>query len=366
MNNALTSDKEELIAKWLANPAAKAWLDQFQPSDVPGFLDKYYDSRQFWLTYGKNRAKDRQYWLTVDQSQAEMALFYIQQKKLWDLQVQWRAGSAVVPEVRHCADWEMLEMRIRNLDFLPPITADEVEILKEWLLDYRLCPNVYFQTPWQKYSYYVHRNKPGDIAELPSLYDYWDMRHKVVPLWRILPDSRSGKEWKYAFAARQAAYAKHQAENPSPPQQLPHHDENDRRPWLNIYGEQTNEFIKIVDDHKVLEYKLALEEHNRLEGDHDLKNAIEKLQNAQEPVPIEANEDWREGVIRTAWKYERKRLVKAVDVAFQNYEFNRSLGISYPEPDPARTEYLRKELDYVAGEILDGRELMGEPRNFDF
>ncbi|MFN8395477.1 MAG: hypothetical protein U0176_12615 [Bacteroidia bacterium] len=366
MNNVPASEKEELIAKWLANPVAKAWLDQFQPADVPGFLEKYYDARTFWITYGKKRAKDREYWLTADQSLAEMVLFYIQQKKLWDLQVQWRAGSAVVPDVRHCGDWEMLEMRIRNLDFLPPITAEEVEILKDWLLDYKLCPSVYFQTPWQKYGYYVDDNMPGDIATMPSLYDYWDMRHKIVPLWRVLPDLRSTKEWNYAYAARKVAYAKLQAENPTPPHPVPVYDENDKRPWLTIYGEHTNEFVKIVDDHKVLECKLALEQHNRMEDDHELKNAIEKLQNAQEPVSIDANDDWREGVIRAAWKYERTRLVKALDVAFQNYQFNRNLGIAYPEPDPKRTEYLRQQLEYMAEEILDGRELMGEPRNFDF
>lgn len=366
MNNETQSDKEQLIASWLANPTAKAWLDRFQSADVPNFLENYYEKRKMWLTYGKNRAKDRQYWLTIDQHQAERALFFIQQKKLWDLQIQWRAGSAVVPEARHCEDWEMLELRIRNLDFLPPITASEVEILKDWLLDFKLCRSIYHQFPWQKYSYYVRNNMPDDIASMPTFYDYWDMRHKVVPLWRVLPDLRSSKEWKYAYAARKAAFAASEAANPSPARVLPILDEEDDRPWLNIYGDHTNEFIKIVDDHVMLECKLALEEHDRHKDDHELKDAITQLQNAQVEVPIEANKDWREGIIVAAWKYERTRLVGALDVAFAKYEFNRSLGIAYPEPDPVRVAEFQRQLDMHAKEILDGRELMGEPRNFDF
>ena len=82
---------------------------------------------------------------------------------------------------------------------------------------------------------------------------------------------------------------------------------------------------------------------------------------------MEPHGDWRAAIIYAAWKYERKRLLPSLDTAYENYLFRLQMGIGFARAkEKSSREREVSEQDGWRRMILDGREALGEPRNFDF
>jgi hypothetical protein len=364
MKTEYSPEQRSFIEKCRSNPAIEAWLGNYHPDTVETFLAKYHENRERWLSTGDYWRKQKQEWLTIAMSRAETTLFYIQQKKLWDLQCLWRAESESVPGVQHSGDFVAMEEKIATLDFLPPITQEELELLKDWLMDRKWSRRLYPELGWQDYRFYISRGRESEMGGLPKYYGYVDERMKKVPLWKVLPDKRGPKEDHYIYHGRKAHYEathKPQAAEPEVEKKI-----MDMRPRLYEYSEETAQFAKQFDDHHVNECREAYESEGSHNQDHELKFALEELENAGEPVAMEAHPDWREAIKIAAWKFERMRLVAALDVAYENYCFRRQMGIAYAEPEKKRYGGSVTDPEGVGMEILKGREALGEPQDFNF
>lgn len=360
-----SDEQEQFIVESLSNPAIVKWLSKFSSDCTETFLADYYKQRQSWLDLGEHYRKEHHEWLTIDMQRAETALFYIQQKKLFDLQCLWRAEQEKVPGVQYSGQFCLLELKIKTLDFLPPITGEEVELLKDWLTDWKTSRSLYPEFGWQDYHSFIRNNCENDYASPPPYYQFVDERMKTVPLWKVLPDIRGKKETEYKIAAREARWAASEAGAPSYKKDT-EDEEFDHKPYLSVYGPEVEEFVKNFEDHHVNECRVAYEHKRFIRDDRDVEFALESLQNAQGPVPMIAHPNWREGLLLTAWTYERNRLVKAIDVAYENYCFRRQMGIGYAEPDQNARSRCLGDPEGEGMEILDGREALGEPRDYNF
>jgi len=56
-------------------------------------------------------------------------------KKLFNLQLQWRAELVEIPQIRICGDFLFWKKRIRDCPFIDAVTSTEVEIMKRFLVD---------------------------------------------------------------------------------------------------------------------------------------------------------------------------------------------------------------------------------------
>ncbi len=361
MEQYFSDAERQFVEQSLENPAIAAWLSNFAPETTSRFLLQYFRHRAHWLHVGAHELRRKHDWLTTYMVRAEKALFFIQQKKLFDLQCLWRAEQAEVPGVLHSAAFLDLEENIRSLDFLSPITADELQLLKDWLMDYKASQNMYPIEGWQHYDRFVHNNREQWC--LPSLYRYMNLKTNTASLWRVLPDTRGQKEEVYSRASRQARYPKKDDDRAEGEPTAP----IDPRPRLYGDDREYAKFATAFEDHRTNEYRQAYEDMRVIGDDHELDMAIETLQHAEGPVAMEAHENWSDAIIYAAWKYERKQLMACLDVAYENYCFRLQMGIGFAkEADDEPNGQQMSESESWANEILDGRELLGEPRDFDF
>jgi hypothetical protein len=133
---------------------------------------------------------------------------------------------------------------------------------------------------------------------------------------------------------------------------------------LSGYGENEDEFTRLFEDYHTVECRTAYYEDMWGE-DYTLNEAIKTLQHAKGKVKIEANDHWRDAVLQAAFSLERQELVAAIDGAYARYLFNRQLGIAPAPKDISRNDWGYLPEQYRQ-EILDGREFLGEPRDFNF
>ena len=119
---------DETLALHQANPAVQEWLRQFR-SDGSGFLDSFASGRAESLTAGRRfykqyRAEDREL-----AREGRQRLWEIQQRKLFEEQVRWRAGEPT-PATRYAkkaTKFERWGYKIKRCYWLPVITPAEVE-----------------------------------------------------------------------------------------------------------------------------------------------------------------------------------------------------------------------------------------------
>ncbi len=360
MIHEFTPEQQQFIDECLSNPAKAAWLSKFNAKSVQRFLAQYPEDKKNWLTYGKAGVEKKHYFMTQAMTRADEMIFTIQQKKLFDLQCIWRSEKATVEGMVCTADWIHLEISIKTLDIIPPITQEEIELFKEYLLDYQWSQKLYAECGWQEYDRYIRDNSESEIYSFPSYYNYVAYRSKTPALWKVLPDIRGKKEEAYLCAAAKARYEQSQTSDPRPANTEP----LDERPFLSGFSDNEVEFIKLFEDYHTAECRTAYYD-TRWEEDYSIKDAIQTLQNAQGAVKIEANADWRQAILRAAFQYERGELVAAIDGAYARYLFNRQLGIA-PAPNELSRNQWRYLPEQYRQEILDGREALGEPRDFNF
>jgi hypothetical protein len=81
-------------------------------------------------------------------------------------------------------------------------------------------------------------------------------------------------------------------------------------------------------------------------------------------IPVEANDDWRKALMAGWDKFEREQIIKCLKPAFSDYLFRQNNGIQFSRD---REDNFHSDIaNNVKEQILRGRELNGEPRDFDF
>ena len=247
---------------------------------------------------------------------AEEALREIQQKKLFDLQCQWRAEMIELKGISTTNDFEYWEMNIREAKFLSRITEGELKIYMDYLKssEYRVNWKCLY---WQNYTVIKddYQNN-GGRSLIPPWYHYHNYATQNSSLLQ-LPDIIGEKEKTYLqkFDEYRTLTLK---ENP-----LTHVPDN--RPRLMTDGSAVAGFLREFKyDNNVLEYITGLEDEMDGSGAwryyHD---ATEYLIDEREPMPIEENEDWKEAFLDVVYKYRNKRVANLLPDIYADYLTNK-------------------------------------------
>jgi hypothetical protein len=130
------------------------------------------------------------------------------------------------------------------------------------------------------------------------------------------------------------------------------------------------EFIKKFDDHETLvHYQSYLDYQN--EGDDEdedsladqVETILSHLRRENVVLPVKAHTDWREALIES-WSIHRKESIsQGIRKASENYQFHCEMGIAF-QCGKILPETV-KRVDDLKERFLNGRELAGEPRDFE-
>ena len=361
--------KEELRQ----NEKLKKLLEPAYPDSRDKFIDDYAAKKVRWLEYGPNHKE----WLEREDlkwvNDATGRLEEIQQKKLFDVQCLWRAEKIEIPELKLTEDFKYWEENVFNCPFTEPVTEQEVEYYIQYLQSLNFENEQGWFDRWQDYKEIKKAYNSEDAnRNFPDWYDFHNGR-TGLSAYLLLPDVRGEKEdfyirlWNKEFHENIAREKKKKEEEANLNKSEPAPQEvQDKRPGLSYHGKGwLTWFVTTYEDKETQEMfkKYGGERDSDSNDDEYLTNDLKLLSRADKPVPIEGWFDWKEAIHKAADRYRIEKIIDALPVAYEQYRMNVDLNIPFAEPESL------KKIDYKNGygkAVLRGRELNGEPGDFDF
>ena len=376
MANPRTSH-DEIKQDVLTNPQYDEFFAAYQPRVRENFASTYSSQKFLWEWRGADAEADRGYAQGRFHAAAYNRLWDIQRKKLFDLHCRWRAGHLTLPEIACSYDFAAQDAIIENGTLVPPITADELDMYCDFVrltsdFDDVLDTNGgswLEPRDWQGYEEMrlyeqeFDQNVPDYQrrgVHAPAWYDFHNMRTGHGMLLG-LPDVRGPLELHYRNADAAAYKAKLDARPPTPPPADP------RPAHISPY-ELLDDFVEEFEPPKLQRFRAAYQEAEaREEANRQVEEdfAYLKVFGPDEIVPIEPASDWRVALRRTVQESQRQHLLAYLPEVYEEYLMRLEMGISHPEAnEPEFRHGLHR--NWGPDQILNGREALGEPRNFDF
>jgi hypothetical protein len=372
--------RQRFIEEYRSSEAAKAFFAAYEPKSTEAFLGKYAAAKARAVRYAHFHIKriegTREIQFPDDTRRAFNAIL---QKKLFNLQLQWRAGQIDLrPHVEISDDFIYWCDNIRQCPCLDPVTKDEVETMRAYLqqpfFDYRGFSRERF---YQYYNHYMVDGEGGSrTIEEPDWFQYYNLRHGTSAL-ALLPDTRGEIEERYRKAAAQKRKAEAAAQPPAAPYVPP-------PPYLHAGYKELIAFAAATADPCTeaifRQQQKEAAERGQAEiasGVPDPEDILVFLRAIKTPPPVpRAGVSWQQAAADVWNAYMGEAVAADLALEWETYELYRATGIRPAAEDenhkmPALRAFRDKEKEreesrkWAVDMILDGREALGEPRDLD-
>ena len=156
--------EEEFYEDLLNNPAYKEYFKKYFPFEVKKFAYEYVKHKESLLNLAR--------WvMDPNESGKEKELHYftdkifklILQKKLWNMQLQWRAEDIEIPGVDIAYDFEVWSYKVMQCPFIE-VTPGDIEVMKEFLMDDYFYDDIQWLVGWQQYEKLMHQNEEEQLT----------------------------------------------------------------------------------------------------------------------------------------------------------------------------------------------------------
>ncbi len=386
---------EQHIEHLKTEPAYLNYYKDFDPESVETFIVEYAKTKH-------SRFKDEPYYkpkYEYNQTRfmhlADDYIDQILQKKLFNLQCQWRACLIELPLIDICADFDYWEKNIRSCPFLPLITQEDIDLCIRFLheeLDN--SNNDYEEKIWQDYDKFknqLHIDEYGEklggyhsSADLPDLYLFFDTFQGTTGLLD-LPNIRGKKEARFIDEGWRIVYeqeiADAKADGTYKEAQKPSLDEaGNVIPEVyipNLYVHNADNFVEAVEDERTKEvfkyYEYSRTGLFSLTYD-GLNDDLKLLKEFDEPIAVEAADDWREAIRVATFRFKQRKAAEMLPYAYDTYllEFDededaQSIVARRLATHQYNNEYkLYNYLLRTKSRFLDGREALTGKRDFNY
>ncbi len=352
--------EEQYLQEIQADKRIEEYFKEYEEWDSKPFIETYAKKKSWFVS---ESMKYRKYWEVSHHHFYDIAYQYfwaIQQKKLFNLQCQWRAELITLPGIEIAYDFESWSDEIERCPFLELVTEDEVELLNEFFSNGEYHSFKWF-SEWQDYTTYKRElEEDAKAIRYPDWYEFYDMRRGTGELLS-LPNIRGKKEKIYLdLCHKEEIRLKKEAgtyQEPKP--YIP----KKRIPYTNQF---MIDFIKRFEKIEIQEYMLRhVKSDEEADIDDAYENAVYVLSYAEELVPVEFHENWKIGVIEAAERFETEQMLKGLREVYRDYQFRNVTGIQHP-PTHDGTSVCLGISNHYKQNIIKGRILNGEPGDLNF
>jgi len=346
---------------------AKAYFEQFNARHIEYFMESYARKKvelaKSYEYYNEILHEKEEYELNFHK-RAENALHAILQKKLFNLQLLWRAGQKHIDGVDICYDFLFWEDHIASCPFIPPIEQSEKEVLKEYLLtanefDEEIDSPMYIS--WQDYEEFMQKDEHGLMQDMPAWYDFYDSRMGTGVLLS-LPNLKKEKEIFYLRLV-------HENKGIHPVSSV----NEDNRSLLIGMGDELIAFAKFFESDKYFielfkGFEIQYNKGKRIPFPEDIELAIDVLSSADRQIYLPSHLNWNEAIVYAAKRYNNIKITEALDVVYEEYRMFKELGLSSKESmGEIKKAYEEDDVAQMTRKIiLQGRLLNGEPEDFNY
>ncbi len=346
------------------NPKYKEFFNQYNQASIERFKEYFAGEKaslvvnsKYYIDHVEN-AESRFSFLAWEK------LWEIQQRKLFDMQCLWRAKQIDIPEIKITNDFNYWSHKIEECLFLSPITSGEVERYVHFLENSSYDGIFNFDhTDWQEYDDFKQHYFDSEseyVQEPPAWYEYYEAVTGLSSLYH-LPNVRGEKEEKYIKIARDQRNAKEKEKNRNKPI-----TPTDNKPDFYYYQEEElSKFINKFEEYKIQYARECREKWYDVYDDKDLEEAIETLKLADKPIHLDGKMEWHESIIAASNNYIKQKIIERFPVVYKSYLFRIQNGLAF-EKERGWREGIDHVGDYFKELVLEGRELLGEPRDFNY
>lgn len=370
-------DKQERMEKvrldtieWMkTNLEIQKYLNGFNSYYVEDFITGYARDKSIFMEYGEFYENLNEKYESQFIEDAEECLKNIQLKKLFDLRCQWGAELVTIPEIIISWDFWYWSKDVLNCNFISRVEWADVELYINYINSNNY--DKYCEPSLNDISSYNEENG----GELPAWFEYHNT-YTGNNKYLLLPDLRVKKENVYRSLWRKEEDEKIQAKYDSG--ELVKHIP-DNRPSIATYQyhdvlnfmkkfETAETIRKFEANHKHASMASLGDEEQDDESDY-LDQQVQSINLALTALPhvriaVEANSDWRKALIIGYDKFERGEIIKCLKPAFSDYLFRLENNIKFS--NDREDDFHLNLTNSVKEQILRGRELNGEPRDFNF
>jgi hypothetical protein len=375
------AEKEELALKmkeetehWMkTNERVKAFLDRHDPSGVDSFIESYKNAKCLFMTFGDLYAtitenRDEETFLL-----AQERLMDIQRKKLFDLMCLWNADQFRHPDLLCSWDFLMHEMDIMNSTIVERITPEDFEFYMLYAHTENFRCNEYFDI--HQLEPYITKEMGENDIDLPEWFQF-DNLHRGNSKYLVLPNLHMPREEFYANLDRaernRGIEKKYETGEltryvPSDKPKLKAYDYAFLKSFVSVFErrEVMEKFLKYYDNNSSSLIREDEEEERNAELDEQVERILHEWTGLKEKVPIKAHADWREALIDAYEERKRSMVREALPIVYEDYcmRVEQGLGIDWGKDE---SDHWVDMINSFRDSILRGRELNGEPRDFNF
>jgi hypothetical protein len=365
-NNQAEMTREEIEKTLREEERYQTYFKGFAGFSVESFIKDYAFKKWMWWQYGDQylKAQENADEYLIDDASKHLAI--IQQKKLFDVQCQWRAEKIELAAIEICFDFEAWQHNVMHCPFIEPVTRHDIELYQQYLSTtyVEFDDDFFYFGDWQNYNGLkkTYNDVENSTVNFPEWYAYHNL-HTGANVLMLLPNIRGSKEAFYEEKDREARadIIKQQAEKSQ--------TRSDNRPHIATYDiDKLEAFIEACEDKQTKIYYRASKQQNRNnDEEEELHNIIDYLLDQDKPVAIEGHNDFREALRLAKNRMKANKLMEFLPYAFEEYQIARSMGFG-PSDDVVKNFnwYIDDLKPSYMKRILNGRKACGEPENLDF
>jgi hypothetical protein len=295
----------------------------------------------------------------------ENALDLILEKKFFNLQLLWRAEKITIPEIRTSWDFRLWEKRLKTCPFLEPISRQEIEVMKMYLQS-EYCEIAGDEDCISHFDIddLLEKDEHDDFHNLTPWFEFYDNNMGTGYLMN-LPNIRIPKEEHY-----HSLCMKKRREN-APPQ--PEYEHKPSLPFLFFLDyEKMYELAKENEDEIFIEgFRINYEQKKEKDEiemyEKNIENIYPELLTMKNLPPVRGGVSWREAIYYCYLDYIHSVIHDEMDIVYDEYLLYNELGLNQEEEDKYNNRGTWIELcEQYLNQILEGREIAGEPRDLNF
>jgi len=350
------------------NPEVKEFLKPYNSFFYESFLQSFAAGKSLWVGL-KDHYKERQVQNELRlMDTGRNALACLLKKKMRDIRREWGAGSFDLPGIQTPFNFMLLVDKVFEVEWIPAIDESDLECLLAYVAQHQGYDlsfqfdneSLRFEIPLWLDSSTVYESKDS----FASFHNAFTSTENL----KVLPDKRGRKAQDYVKAYAQKLLDEKEAKIARG--ELPPDTEIDLRPFPPS-GKSwfIEEFILKFDERETIQHYRNYKAYHKKGDDEDedtisdkVQTILVQLEHLDVVLPVTANEDWRLALIESWEAYRKVSVSRAIQQAYEDYLFHVDTGIAF-QSDEIKPETLKKVND-LKERFLNGRELLGEPRDF--
>jgi len=302
------------------------------------------------------------------------SLEQIQNKKLFDLQCQWRAGHIKsLPDINTTEDFKAVKEKILDYRGIPPVSEEEVGIY----IDYLHCYDISANAEWNYRKWYTTYFQDHQIVKDIILgkevdehnkadYSYFQYCYNRFGGYDLLalPDVKKDKEEYYMQLVAKKNKRKQAHGNGNNDGAATARKVNE--PFKINYRCGTSylkEMALLVGNKKLAEHidcKVRRHDNGLFTS---LSFAIDYLKDLpQEDIQLDEDKEWKSTILEAVEKHKIKNAIGLLPTVYEEYKmkWEQNIRITAEKKYPYSIHHMYNNF------VLEGRELNGEPRDFNY